>query len=237
MNDEPETDDGGEGPAPRAPQGILSQKKDDVLATLQAAGDPARAARDRAANRTNRQCWGVSAEVLNDTAKSLREDLSIDQRVLMADALWRAEVFDVRLLALKLLTQARIKPDDGIWSLLERWVHQLDCRALSDAYAAAAGRRLTAVPSRLEVAEEWTDAANIWTRRSALEATRPWAKLNNASEADLEIREHVLSWAAAMANDARPVIRQAVDGWLRDLGKRDAARVAAFRDQAGSTQR
>ncbi|WP_371157789.1 DNA alkylation repair protein [Jannaschia sp. 2305UL9-9] len=214
----------------------MTRKKDGVVADMQAAGDPERAARDKASNRTDRDCWGVPAGVLNDTAKALRDDLSVDHRVLIADALWRAEVFDLRLLALKLLTQARIRPDDGVWALLERWVHQLDCRALADAHAAAAGRRLVALPARLEVVEDWTDAASIWTRRAALEATRPWAKMNNPSEAEREVRDHILGWVAAMAEDARPLIRQAVDGWLRDLAKRDPERAAAVRDQSGSAR-
>ena len=52
--------------------------------------------------------------------------------------------------------------------------------------------------------------------------------MNHPSEADLAARERVLGWLAGMAGDDRPVIRQAVEGWLRDLAKRDPARVAAF---------
>ena len=207
-------------------------EKADVTATLarlQALGDAERAARDRAANRTNRTTLGVPPEALGELAKTLRDELSVDHRVILADALWQDGTFDARLLALRLLTQARIRPDDGVWARLTEWVVQFDCRAIADAGAGAISRRLTADPARLDVVEGWTQAANVWTRRTAIAATAPWAKMNHPSEAELAVRERVLGWISAMDGDDRPVIRQAVEGWLRDLGKRDPARVAAFR--------
>lgn len=207
----------------------LTAKVAAALARLRALGDPERAARDKAANRTGRETLGVPAAALGDLAKSLRDDLSVDHRVIVADALWQDGTFDARLLALRMLTQARIRPDDGVWARLTEWVGQFDCRAISDAGAAAISRRLAAEPGRLDVVEGWTQAANVWTRRTAIAATAPWAKMNHPSEADLAVRERVLGWLAAMSGDARPVIRQAVEGWLRDLGKRDADRVTAFR--------
>lgn len=209
-------------------------RPDAVMARLRAAGDPARAKRDRAANRTERETLGVSPASLGEMSDGLRAALTVDARVLLADALWRLEVFDARMLALRLLTQARIRPDAGPWALLERWVFQFDCRAIAEAGAGAISRRLVAEPARLAALEEWVGASNVWTRRTAIVASAPWAKTNHPSEADLAVRERVLGWAGGMAGDARPVIRQAVEGWLRDLGKRDAARVAAFRAATGT---
>ncbi|MGB3407679.1 MAG: DNA alkylation repair protein [Jannaschia sp.] len=203
---------------------------DEIMARLTAAADPERAAKDRAANRTERATLGVAPEVLRDLAVEVREVVSVDRRVLLGDALWRADVFDARLLALRLVTQARIRPDAGIWNLLERWVHQIDCRAIADAAAGAIARRLVAEPARIDVLEDWIRAANVWTRRTAIAATAPWAKENHPTEMDLMVRERILGWMESMRDDARPVIRQAVDGWLRDLAKRDAARAAAFRN-------
>ncbi|WGH77578.1 DNA alkylation repair protein [Jannaschia ovalis] len=204
-------------------------RPEDVLDRLREAGDPARAARDRAANRTARETLGVAPETLRALSDEIRARTDVDRRVLLADALWRSELFDARMLALRLLTQARIRPDHGPWALLERWVHGFDCRAIADAGAAAIARRLQADPARLEVVADWTGAANVWTRRTALAATAPWAKMNHPSEADLAIRERVLGWAAAMRDDKRPVIAQAVASWLRDLARHDPERAAAFR--------
>ncbi|SFJ29803.1 DNA alkylation repair protein [Jannaschia pohangensis] len=222
-----ETPDGTETPNLSA---MLAARRESILTDLRAAGDADRAARDRAANRTQRETWGVSAETLNETAKALRDELSVDHRVIIADALWRAEVFDARMLACKMMTQARIRPDDGVWARLTEWVFQIDCRALSEAAAAAMSRRVMADLSRLDVVAGWTDAANPWVRRTALAAATPLAKTNRPTEAELAARERVIGWIAAMADDARPVIRQAVDGWLRDLARHDPDRVAAFRE-------
>ncbi|WP_281824527.1 DNA alkylation repair protein [Jannaschia rubra] len=202
---------------------------DDLLARLQAVGDEARAAKQRAANRTARETWGVTPDDLNTLAADLRQAVTVDRRVLLADALWRAEVFDARMLACKVLTQARIRSDHGAWDLLARWVFHFDCRAIADAGAAAIQRRLMADLARLDAAEDWTRAANVWTRRTALAATVPLARAVHPSAGDLAARERVSGWVAAMADDPRPVIRQAVDGWLRDLARGDPERAAALR--------
>ncbi|UWQ17658.1 DNA alkylation repair protein [Jannaschia sp. M317] len=202
---------------------------DEIMARLTAAADPERAAKDRAANRTDRETLGVAPEVLRDLAVEVREAVSVDRRVLLADALWRAEGFDARMLALRMLTQARIRPDVGVWALLERWVHHFDCRAIADAGAAAIGRRFAADPTRLTVLDDWAGAANVWTRRAVFTGTAGFAKLRHPSEAEQAAREQVLALAAAMTDETRPVIRQAIDGWLRDLAKHDPERVAAFR--------
>ncbi|GIT92880.1 hypothetical protein JANAI62_33380 [Jannaschia pagri] len=224
--------DGGEGPVPRAPWHISGTSKNALLEALRSHGDADRAARDQAANRTTRETWGLSADVLGDAAKAMRDGLTVDRRVLMADALWREGVVDTRVLAAKVLTQARIRPDGGAWSLLERWVFDVDCRVICDAVAAALSRRLVAEPGRLDVVAGWTEAASPWARRLAFEGTRPWAKLAHPKEADVAVRERVLAWAHGMSGDARPLIRQAIEGWLRDLAKRDPARVAEFRELA-----
>ncbi|TFL20254.1 DNA alkylation repair protein [Jannaschia formosa] len=199
---------------------------EDVLSRLRDAGDPERAARARAANRTEREAWGVAPEVLRALSDEIREATSVDRRVLLADAFWRAEVLDARLLALRLLTQARMRPDHGAWDLLSRWVYRFDCRALADAGAAALGRRLAAEPERLAVLEDWAAASNVWTRRSVFAATTGFARTRHPSEADAAARERVLALAGAMAEDSRPVIRQAIDGWVAALAKHDPERAA-----------
>ncbi|SDZ04727.1 DNA alkylation repair enzyme [Jannaschia faecimaris] len=219
-------EDAVEGPAARH---ALQAKKAEIVEALRNLGETDRAAKDRAANRTDRETWGVPGEALNELAKDLRGALSVDQRVLIADAIWRDGVFDGRLLACKLLTQARIRPDGGAWTLLSAWVFHFDCRAIADAGAGALQRRLMADPERSEVLDEWAGASNVWTRRSVFAATAGFAKLVHPSDAQMAVRERVLGWAETMRDDKRPVIRQAIDAWLRDLSKHDPDRVAAFR--------
>ncbi|CTQ49603.1 DNA alkylation repair protein [Jannaschia donghaensis] len=220
---------GADGPVPAAAHQTLKSKKDGIVTDLRAAGEAARAAKDRAANRTDRETWGVHGATLTDMATELRGALTLDERVMIADALWRDGVFDGRIMACKLLTQARIRTDGGVWGLLSSWVYHFDCRGIADAGAAALQRRIAAEPERSEVLDEWAGAANVWARRSVFAATAAFAKTKHPSETDLAVRERVLGHAQSMAEEKRPVIRQAIDGWLRDLSKHDPDRVAAFR--------
>ena len=76
------------GDQPEGGQNGLKAKKEQVVEALRAAGDPERAAKDRAANRTDRDCWGVPGATMADLAKQFRSALSVDERVMIADALW-----------------------------------------------------------------------------------------------------------------------------------------------------
>ncbi|WP_179378431.1 DNA alkylation repair protein [Jannaschia marina] len=206
----------------------METKKRDIVAALRAAGDAERAAKDRAANRTERETWGVHGATLTDMGVELRAEMGVEDRVLIADALWRDGVADGRVLACKLLTQARMRPDGGAWDLLSSWVYHFDCRVIADAGAAALQRRLAAEPERLAVLDDWAGAANVWARRTVFAATAGFAKARHPGDADHAAREAVLVQAERMRGETRPVIRQAIDGWLRDLGRHDPARLAAF---------
>ena len=64
--------------------------------------------------------------------------------------------------------------------------------------------------------------------------TLPWTKQNHPKPADLAIRDRVLEWCAAYADDPDWFIQKAVAWWLRDLSKHDAARTRAFLAQHGA---
>ena len=68
----------------------------------------------------------------------------------------------------------------------------------------------------------------MWTRRAALVMTLPWTKQNNPKPADLAVRDRVLGWCAAMADDRDWFIQKAIAWWLRDLSRHDPARTNGF---------
>ena len=127
----------------------------------------------------------------------------MDARVALARGLWESDVFEARLAAAKLLTQARIRPDDGVWALIASWVPEFDSWAIADHACLAGQRRLVADPARIEQVAGWTESPHLWTRRAALVITLPWAKMNFPSEADLAIRDRVLGWAAHCLRELR----------------------------------
>lgn len=201
---------------------------DDALAALKSHIEPGRAEEKRAYHKQTREVLGVGNEVLNQLAKDWRRDLDVPGRVDLARALWDSDIFEARILAAKLLTQARIKDDAAVWDLLQSWVADFDSWAIADHACSAISKRLVAQPYRLDSIEAWTTSDHMWSRRAALVATLPWAKMPNPKAADEAARDRILGWAAGYVPDREWFMQKAIAWWLRDLSKHDAARTRGF---------
>ena len=202
---------------------------DSYLSALTALADPDRAAGMREYHKVDREYLGLTNPQINDLTKQWREELSVEDRVTIADGLWRTNIYEARVAAAKMLTQARMKDgDEDAWQLIATWYRDFDSWAIADHACAAGAKRLVANPARIERVEGWTRSEHMWTRRAALVITLPWTKMNNPKPADLEVRERVLGWAADYASDPQWFIQKAIAWWLRDLGKHDPERVHAF---------
>lgn len=208
---------------------------DQALAALDAQANPEKAAEMAAYHKSTRRFLGVSVPQIDDLADSWRADCTLDERLSLAAALWDADMHETRIAAAKLLTQARIRPDDEpAWALIQRWLPDLDGWALADHVMIAGQKRLVWQPSRIDSIEGWTQSPHMWTRRAALVITLPYAKQNHPKPAENAIRERVLGWAATYATDPDWFIQKAVAWWLRDLSKHDKARVAAWLAEHGA---
>ncbi|WP_270729174.1 DNA alkylation repair protein [Shimia sp. Alg240-R146] len=210
---------------------------DDALAALKQHVEPGRAEGMASYHKQTREVLGIANPSLNDLTKAWRQDLSVEDRVALAADLWSSDIFEARLAASKLLTQARIRPDDAAWDLIQSWVPEFDSWAIADHACMAGQKRLVADPTRIDQVEAWTTSEHMWTRRAALVITLPWTKQNFPKAQDLEIRDRVLGWAASYATDHTWFIQKAVAWWLRDLCKHDAARVTAFLDAHGDSMK
>lgn len=207
---------------------------DAAIAALRAEADPALAAREAAQLTTPREVIGLRVPRITELATAWRQDLSLDDRLALADGLWRAGLHESRIAAVKLLVQARIRPDDrGAWDLITAWVPEVDDWGIADHVADAGARRLSADPARLDQLEAWIGSDHMWTRRAALVMTLPWTRMNNPKPAELAIRERVLAWAEALLSDRDPQIQAAIAWWLRELSKHDAPRARAFLEEHG----
>lgn len=200
----------------------------DALDRLAALADPERAAGAAAYHKASRRYLGVPVPQIEALVAEWRAALTLDDRIALAAALWDSDIHEARVAAAKLLTQARIRPDDRAWALLASWVPQFDAWSLADHAASALARRLVADPSRLDTVETWTQDANMWVRRAALVATLPWTKQNHPSPGDLAVRDRVLGWAAGYVSDRDWFIQKAIAWWLRDLSRHDPDRARAF---------
>ncbi|WP_424833120.1 DNA alkylation repair protein [Ruegeria sp.] len=203
------------------------------LDQIKAQADPERGAQMAAYHKVDRPYLGVANPVLNDLTKTWRQQLSVTDRIALSDALWQTNIHEGRLAAAKLLTQARIRPDDAVWDLLQSWLPDFDAWAVADHACMAMQKRLTADPDRLDQVEVWTTSDHMWTRRAAMVATLPWTKQNHPKPDDLKRRDRILGWAAGYVDDSDWFIQKSIAWWLRELSKHDPHRVISFLDRHG----
>jgi 3-methyladenine DNA glycosylase AlkD len=204
-------------------------------ALAQLGTDPQKAAQMAGYHKVDRPYLGVANPAIDATVKDWRAALALDDRLALASSLWDSNVHEGRVAAAKLLTQARIRPDDGpAWDLICTWVPEFDERTIADHVSVAGQKRLVEDPSRLDILETWVASEHMWTRRAAFTMTQPWTKRNHPKPAELETRDRILGWAAALADDKEFLVQSAIAGWLRDLSKHDHDRVAHFVDEHGA---
>lgn len=206
---------------------------DEALTALRAHVEDGRAEGMAAYHKQTREVLGIPNPALNDLTKSWRQSLSIEDRVTLADELWQANIFEARIAAAKLLTQARLRPDEAAWTLIQSWVADFDSWAIADHACMAGQKRLVADPARINTVESWTKSDHMWTRRAALVITLPWTKQNNPKPEELAIRDRVLGWASTYVDDPEWFIQKAIAWWLRDLSKHDPDRTRAFVEAHG----
>ena len=204
------------------------------LDELHALADPAKAGEMRAYHKVERPYLGIPVPQIADCADRWRAELSLDDRLSLAADLWRTNIHEARIAAAKLLTQARIRPDQAAWELILSWVPDFDAWAIADHASIAGQKRLVADPARLDTVETWVASPHMWTRRAALVMTLPWTKQNFPKPEELAIRDRVLGWCASLADDRDWFIQKAVAWWVRDLSKHDAPRARAFLAEHGA---
>lgn len=210
----------------------------DALDALRRDADPDKAAEMARYHKAERPYLGVANPVIDAHVRAWRAELDLPGRVELASALWDSNIHEARVAAAKLLTQARLRPDDGpAWQLITTWVPSFDAWAVADHAAIAGQKRLVADPTRLDEVETWTESDHMWTRRAALVMTLPWTKQNFPKPAELAARDRVLGWAASYVTDPDWFIQKAVAWWVRDLSKHDPDRSLAFLDAHGETMK
>ena len=197
---------------------------------LAALGENPEKAREMAAyHKIDRPYLGIANPDIDAKTKEWRAELTLDARIDLAAGLWETNIHEGRVAAAKLLTQARLRPDDTrAWELIVSWVPSFDAWAIADHASIAGQKRLVADPTRLDTVAGWTTSEHLWTRRAALVMTLPWTKQNHPKPAEEAARDRILGWAATYVNDPDWFIQKAVAWWLRELSKHDVPRTRAF---------
>jgi 3-methyladenine DNA glycosylase AlkD len=205
----------------------------DAIDQLNALGDADVAAKMQNIFKLDRPYLGVSKQDIDKLYKQWRTEIDGTARTELAAELWDSNIHEARLVAAKLLTQARINPDDHVWGEITRWISELDHAVYADAACGAGARRLMAHPERMAEVADWVMDEDMWVRRSALTITLPLTKLNNPKADDLARRDQVLSWMGDLATDSEWLVQNAIATWLATLSKHDAPRMLAFLETYG----
>ncbi len=202
---------------------------DEALAALRAESDPVRAEGSAQYHKVAREYLGTPNPAINTLATGWRRSLPLEDRLALAEALWKTNIHEARIAAAKVLTQARIRPDDSaVWDMICSWVPDFDAWAIADHACMAGHRRVMADLSRLDDVERWTNSDHLWTRRAALVITLPLTKSNHPKPEELAARDRVLGWAAAYVPDQEWFIQKAIAWWIRELSKHDPQRASGF---------
>ncbi|QUS35529.1 DNA alkylation repair protein [Falsirhodobacter algicola] len=200
----------------------------NAVEALRAQGNEDLAAAAAERHGGERTYLGTPNAAIDALVAEWRADLSVEERVALASSLWHSDVHEARIAAARLLLQARMRPDEPAWRLVQAWLPDLDVWAIADAVGKAAEKRVMADLDRLETVKDWTLSENPWMRRCALMATAPLAKKNHPKPAENAARDEVLDWIVDLLQDRDWHVQKAIAAWLRDLSRHDPDRLRSF---------
>lgn len=201
---------------------------ENALAALHAEADEARVTKLKAHFGASGDYIGIAPGRLEEMARAWRKEVAFPERLELATSLWTSGVHDARLMAAKLLTQARIKDDQEVWAHLTDWLAQAGNWAEIDALCAACQRRLAADTSRMNKVYKLMRHESSLQRRAALGITEFLAKSTNPSEREQIALDRICEWLPdALADESKDVHRTA-QSWLRSLAKHDYKRARAI---------
>ena len=195
---------------------------------LRTMGSLARAEKEKSYQKSVWQHWGVALPQMDMAIREILKDVTAADRLTLSRRLWREPVWDLKIVAGRLLTEPSVPPNEPLWRFVTRRMADLDGWAIADNLAPVASRCLLHDSSRLDVVEGWVQSPHLWTRRAALVFTLAWTR-------DGRDPERMLGWAASLADDREWFIQKAIGWWLRELSKRDALRVRRFLLEHGAT--
>ena len=195
---------------------------------LRTMGSPARAAKEKSYQKSVWQHWGVPLPQMDVAIREVLTDVPAADRLAFGRRLWREPVWDLKIVAGRVLAAPSVPPTEPLWRFVTARMADLDGWAVADNLAPVASRCLLHESRRLDEVERWVESPHLWTRRAALVFTLAWTREGRDPE-------RMLGWAARLAPDREWFIQKAIGWWLRELSKRDPARVRRFLVEHGAT--
>ncbi|MGB3280822.1 MAG: DNA alkylation repair protein, partial [Pseudorhodobacter sp.] len=95
---------------------------EQAIAEIKARSVAGKAEQMAAYHKVDRPYLGTANPDIDALCKAWRLGLDIESRLALCAGLWDSNIHEARIAAAKLLTQARIRPDDtGAWALICAW--------------------------------------------------------------------------------------------------------------------
>lgn len=195
-----------------------------LLIIVKSQGDVEKAEQHKNYHKSEREHWGLTVPQCDQLAKEFTKGMSENEKIALAEALWKTDQFDAMVIAIKILSSKSIKPSKELWKLLNECLTVVDGWALEDGLAHVAWKCIHADEELLHELEKWTKHSDFWMRRAVLIYTLPYAKKGKNPE-------RMLQWAAGYVNDTEWFIQKAIGWWLRVLGEHNPERVIVFLKQ------
>jgi len=192
---------------------------------LRAAGSPARAASSQSYLKSTRDFSGTTVPDVRAIVTGWRRahpDLTRQQLIRLATALWERPLFECKAAAAILLTDRRrlLTADDAV--LVEHFLREAGTWALVDGLAAdVMGSLVTRSPELLGFLDRWATDHDFWMRRSAM-----LALLVPLRRGELSNWDRFAGYADAMLDEREFFIRKAIGWVLRETAKKHPDLVA-----------
>jgi len=205
----------------------MSETYNMLTRRLRSFGNRARAEKEKSYQKSAWEHWGVSLPRMDVAIRETVKDMPARELLALSRRLWREPVWDLKMVAARLLARDTILPTEQVWRFVCARMPTLDGWAVADNLSSVGSRCLLADARRLDTVETWIRSSHLWTRRAALVFTLPWTK-------DGRDPEKMLGWAWELAEDPEWFIQKAIGWWLRELSKHDPARVRRFLGDRGN---
>ena len=121
---------------------IVASAEARLLQALRALGGPARAEQEKRYQKSRWDHWGVPLPGMDVAIKETLGDLSREQSLDLCRRLWREPVWDLKIVAGRILARKGIAPDAKVWGFVTERVADLDGWAVADNLAPVASRCL-----------------------------------------------------------------------------------------------
>lgn len=192
----------------------------ELVASLHANGDPARAVTDQTYLKLELPFAGLGVPECRRLARNFVRTHSLDRLavIALADELWATPLFEAKRIAMEILSMRVdvLEPPD--LAFVERLLRASDTWALVDHLAINVAGPLVEREGA-DALDRWATDEDFWVRRAALLALYVPIR-EGAGDA-----ERFLRYADAMLDEREFFIRKAIGWVLRDMGRRRPALV------------